>query len=132
MHIGQAEVAAGMAEGELLVVEAEQVKHGRVQIMDVHLLVHCAKTKFICRAMHVTAARAAAGQPYGEPVMIMIAAVDLPGVRAMESTQLSPSPDLSPLLQEHLQLEPSALRFVRQDYRLPLLRECERARAQKR
>ena len=35
MHVGQAEVAALVFEGELGVVDAEQVHHGRVQVVDV-------------------------------------------------------------------------------------------------
>ena len=35
MHVGQAEVAAGVAVGQLLVVEAQQVQDRRVQVVDV-------------------------------------------------------------------------------------------------
>ena len=35
MHVGQAEVAAGVVEGELLVVEAEQVKDRGLEVVDV-------------------------------------------------------------------------------------------------
>ncbi len=36
VDVGQAEVAAGVAVGELLVVEAQQVQHRGVQVVDVH------------------------------------------------------------------------------------------------
>ena len=35
MDVGQAEVAAGVVEGELLVVEAEQVEDRRLEVVDV-------------------------------------------------------------------------------------------------
>ena len=35
MHVGQAEVAAGVAVGETLVVEAQQVQDRGVQVVDV-------------------------------------------------------------------------------------------------
>ena len=36
MHVGQAEIAAGVAVGQLLMVEAEQVKNRGVQVVDMH------------------------------------------------------------------------------------------------
>ena len=35
MHVGQAEVAAGVAVGQLGVIEAQQVQHGGVQVVEV-------------------------------------------------------------------------------------------------
>ena len=35
VDVGEAEVAAGVAEGEALVVEAEEVEDGRLQVVDV-------------------------------------------------------------------------------------------------
>ena len=40
MHIGQAEMAALEFEGEFFVVDAEAVKHGRVEIVDVNRIFH--------------------------------------------------------------------------------------------
>ena len=37
LHVGQPHVAAGVAVGQLLVVEAEQVQDGRVPVVDVDL-----------------------------------------------------------------------------------------------
>src|SRR5206468_3210229 len=39
-HIGEAEVAAGVAVSQLLVIEAEQVQQGRVQVVHVDLVLH--------------------------------------------------------------------------------------------
>ncbi len=36
VHVGEPEVAALVAEGEALVVESEEVEHGRVQVVHVH------------------------------------------------------------------------------------------------
>ena len=39
-HVALAEVAAGRAVGQLLVIDAELVKDGRVEIMDRHAVLH--------------------------------------------------------------------------------------------
>ena len=38
VHVGEAEVSAGVAIGELLVIEAQEVKHRGVQVVDVDFL----------------------------------------------------------------------------------------------
>ena len=45
VHVGEAEIAAGVAEGELLVIEAQQVQDRRVQVMDVHLVLDRARSR---------------------------------------------------------------------------------------
>ena len=77
MHIRQPEVPSRMAESQLLMIEAEQLENRGVQIVNVNLLLRCGETKFIRRAMHVTAAHAASSHPHREPVMIVVAPVDL-------------------------------------------------------
>ena len=80
MHVGQPEVAAGVAVGELLVVEAEEVQDRGVQVVDVDLLLDRLEAEFVGGAVDVAAAHAAAGQPHREAVVIVVAAVDLAGV----------------------------------------------------
>ena len=40
MDVREAEVAALKAEGESFVIEPEQVKDGRLEVVDVHLVLH--------------------------------------------------------------------------------------------
>src|SRR6266496_6361986 len=61
MNVGEAEIAAGVAEGQLFVVEAEQPQHRRVQIVHVHFVFHRAKAKFIRGAVNVAAPYSATG-----------------------------------------------------------------------
>ena len=80
MNIGQAEVAAGMTESKLLVVEAEHPKEGRVQVVDVHFLIDCREAKFVRGPVHVSAAGATAGEPDGKTMVIVVATIDLSGI----------------------------------------------------
>ena len=76
-NIRQSKIPPRIAIGELLMIEAEQVQHRRVEVVDMYLLIHRRKPKFVGRSMHVAAAHAAAGQPHAEAVMIVIAAAEL-------------------------------------------------------
>lgn len=80
MDIGQAEIAAGMAEGKVLVIEPKQMQKRGVKIVDMHLLVHCGETKLIGRSMDIPAFHPAACQPDCEAVMVVVAPIDLAGV----------------------------------------------------
>ena len=80
MHIGQAEVAASVAVGQLLVIKAEQVEHRGVEVMDGDFVLDGGETEFVGRAVDLASLHAAARQPAGEAVVIVIAAVDLAGV----------------------------------------------------
>ena len=82
MNVGQAEVAAGVAVGELLVVEAEQVQDRGVQVVDVDRVLDGLEAELVGRAVDVAALDAAAGQPHREAVVVVVAAVDLAGVGA--------------------------------------------------
>ena len=82
VHVGQAEVAAGVAVGELLVVEAQQVQDRGVQVVDVDRVLDGLEAELVGRAVDVAALDAAAGQPHGEAVVVVVAAVDLAGVGA--------------------------------------------------
>ena len=64
MHVGQAEVAAGVAVGELLVVEAQQVQDRGVQVVDVDLVLDGLEAELVGRAVDVPPLHAAAGQPH--------------------------------------------------------------------
>ena len=75
-HVGQAEVAAGVAVGELFVVEAQQVQDRGVQVVDVDLVFDGGEAEFVGGAVDVAALDAAAGQPHGEAVVVVVAAVE--------------------------------------------------------
>ena len=77
VHVGEAEVAAGEAIGQLLVIEAHQVQHGGVQVVDVDFLFHGREAAFVGGSVDVASLGAAAGQPHGEAVVVVVAAVDL-------------------------------------------------------
>jgi hypothetical protein len=76
VNIGEAEVAAGVAIGEPLVVEAEQVEDRGVEVVDMDLVFHGREAGLVGRAMNVAAADAAAGQPHAEAVMVVVAAAE--------------------------------------------------------
>ena len=63
VHVCQPEIAAGMAVGELFVVEAEQMQDGRLQIVDMHRILHHLVTQVVGRAEGDARFHAAAGQP---------------------------------------------------------------------
>ena len=73
MHVGEAEVAALETEGELRVIEAEQVQDCRVQIVDVRAILDGVEAEFVRRADGLSAFYAAAGEPHRERVNVMVA-----------------------------------------------------------
>ena len=60
MDVGEAEVAAGVAVGELFVVEAEEVEDGGVEVVDVDLVVDGAEAEIVGFAVGCAAANATA------------------------------------------------------------------------
>src|SRR5262249_24781776 len=82
VDVSQAEVAAGISVGELLVIEAEQPEDRGVQVVDVDLALDGLEADVVGRTVDMPALDAAAGQPHREAVMIVVAAVQLPLVRA--------------------------------------------------
>src|SRR5687767_14890924 len=75
--VGEAEVAAGVAVGEFLVVEAEEVENGRVQVVDMDGILGGFETELVGGAVDGAAFDAAAGEPNGKAVGIVIAAFGL-------------------------------------------------------
>src|SRR5262245_48152898 len=73
MHIGQPEVAAAVAEGELLVVEADEVEDGGVEVVDVDAVFDGLVAEFVGGAVDVAALDAAAGEPHGEAEAVVVA-----------------------------------------------------------
>ena len=77
MHIGQPHVAAAEAHGEALVVDAEEVEHVGVHVVNGEFVLHDAVAVFIRGAINRSALRAASCHPQAESLGIVIAAVAL-------------------------------------------------------
>ena len=75
MHVGQAEIAALEAVGQLGVVEAEQVQDRGVQVVDVDLVGGCVEAELVGLAERGAGLHSAAGQPHAETIRVMVAAV---------------------------------------------------------
>ena len=63
MHVGEAEVAALETEGELLVVNAQQVKNGRMDVVHVCAIFRRIETELVSLADNSACLRSAAGEP---------------------------------------------------------------------
>ena len=90
--VGQAEVAAAVAEGQALVVEAEEVEDRGVEVVHVDLVLHGLVPELVGRAEREAGLHAGAGEPDGEAVGVVVAAgAVLLGVRGV--AELAPPPD---------------------------------------
>ena len=74
MYVGEAEIAAAVTIGELLVVETHEVEDRRMQVVDVDLFSTAAKPSSSV-ARRPARLHAAAGQPAREAVVVVIPAV---------------------------------------------------------
>ena len=79
IHIGQPEIAAGVAVGELLVIQAKQGENRGVQIVNVHRIVDGFGTVFISLSVGEAALGAAAGHPHSVAAVVVVAAVTVLG-----------------------------------------------------
>ena len=78
MDVGEAEVAAGVVVGEFLVIEAEEVENGGLEIVDVDGVFGGGEAEFVGGAVDVTALHSTAGHPHGEAVVVVVAAFMVP------------------------------------------------------
>ena len=74
MHIGEPEIAAGVAEGEPLVVEAEAVENRRLQVVYMNFIRGDVEAEFVGRAMRYARLDATASQPHREGIGMVVAA----------------------------------------------------------
>ena len=74
MDIGQTEVAALETEGQLFVIEAEEVQNCRVDIVHVGAVGDGVEAEFVGLANHRAGLSAAAGEPHGEGVNVVVTA----------------------------------------------------------
>src|ERR1051326_9119355 len=75
--VGQAEISSGIAISKFFVIEAQEMKHGGMKVVDVDWVLNSAIAELVGRAVDVSAFDAAARQPDGEAVVIVIAAFSL-------------------------------------------------------
>jgi hypothetical protein len=75
MHIRQAEIAATEAKCQLLMINAQQVKHRGVQVMNGNRLVHHPVTVFVGSTVYGSAFNTGSGHPHTEGRGIMVAAI---------------------------------------------------------
>ena len=80
VDVGEAVVAAGVAVGEGLVVEAEEGHHGSVEVVDVDGFIDGFEAEVVGGAVGCSGFDAAAGEPHGEAVVVVVAAVDFAGI----------------------------------------------------
>lgn len=97
VDVGEAEVAAGVAERELLVVEAQQVQHRGVQVVRVEDALDGGVAHRVGRAMTKAAFHAAACHPHGEAAVVVAAAAGVVFVRP--ATELA-APDEQRVFEE--------------------------------
>ena len=74
MHVGQPVVAALEFVGEAFVVNAEEVQHGRLEIVDVDFVLDGVEAEFVARAVALAGLHAATRHPHRERVGMMVAA----------------------------------------------------------
>src|SRR5512135_2800674 len=75
LGVGQAVVATFVRVGDPTVVEAKGVQQGGLKIVDGDGVLNGRVTEVVGRAVDVTGLETAAGQPEGEAVAVMVAAV---------------------------------------------------------
>src|SRR5262249_8318055 len=73
--LGQPFLAAVVQERQLPVIEAQQVQNGRVQVVDVDAVLDRAEAQLVRSADDLTGFHAAAGEPHGKAVGVVVAAV---------------------------------------------------------
>ena len=78
MDIGEAEVAALAAEGEPFVVDAELVKNGGVEIVDVNLVLNGVIAELVGGTVGEARLHSTAGHPHCEAVRVMITTPGFP------------------------------------------------------
>ena len=74
MHVGQTKIAALEFVGQAFVVDAEQVQHGRLEVVDVDGVLGRVVGEVVGLAEGEAALHAAAGQPDGKDVGVVVSA----------------------------------------------------------
>src|SRR5438876_2497579 len=74
MHVGEPKIAASIAVGEALVIEAEEVEYGCVQIVHMHRMLSDIDAELIRTAISHSTFDAAAREQHREGGVVMISA----------------------------------------------------------
>ena len=74
VDIGEAVVPALEAEGELLVIHAEQVEDGGLEIVDVHLVTGDGEAELVGLAVNGAGLYSSAGHKHGVAVWVVVSA----------------------------------------------------------
>ena len=96
MNIRQPVASALMLEGKSLVVYAEEVEQGGVEVVDVDFVFHRVVTEVVGCAVVVSGFHASASEPGRESVRIVIAAVLMATGNAVEKFEGRGSAKLAP------------------------------------
>jgi hypothetical protein len=75
VNVGQAKISTLETEGQLCVVEAEQMQDRGVEIVDVHGVLNRIEPKFIGATMHMAFLQTATCHPYAEGPIVVIASI---------------------------------------------------------
>src|SRR6266851_608731 len=95
--VSQAEIAAGVTIGELLVIESQQVQDGGVHIVNMHAILDGVVAEFIGCAIYKPGLHASARHPHRVAVRIVIPAVAK--LRPRRAPEL-PRPDYERILEQ--------------------------------
>src|SRR6202043_2273971 len=74
-HVGQPEIAAAVTVGQFGVIDAQQIQNCGVQVVHMDAFVDYFPAEIVRLPVDHSALHAAAGQPHGEAVRIVVAAV---------------------------------------------------------
>ena len=77
MHIGQAEISAGITVGKTFVIESHKVKYRCLQIVDVDSLFNGRKSKLIRGPVNVASTNAPTSHPHTKAMVVVVASVYL-------------------------------------------------------
>ena len=72
MHVGESHVSTTESKGGLRVLDPEQIKHGRMQIVHLLFVLNCVVSPFIGFSMDRAATNASAGEPNRKTVRIVV------------------------------------------------------------
>ena len=75
VHVGQAEVASAVSEGQFFVVDSHQVQQRCVQIVDMHFLFFCVPAEVVGGSVNESRADTGPSEAEGVAVRMMFAAV---------------------------------------------------------
>src|SRR5260370_5787465 len=75
MHVGQPHIASAVTESELLMIKREQVKHGGVQVVHVHLVVRDVVPVIVGGSVYGSTLYASAGEPHSVAEGVVVASI---------------------------------------------------------